>query len=76
MDWIVPVAGKGEHWRERRRLLDRSLRPGATASHGRVIEEKTRTFLSRLLATPKNFRAHIDLSVLSHLSIQRPLTHM
>jgi len=76
MDWIVPLARKGEHWRECRRLLDRSLRPGATASHGRVIEEKTRAFLGRLLTTPKDFRAHIDLSVLSLLSIQRPLTLM
>lgn len=65
MDWIVPLTRKGEYWRERRRLLDRSLRPGSTASHGRVIEEKTRSFLGRLISTPKDFRAHIDLSVFS-----------
>jgi hypothetical protein len=65
MDWIVPASRKGKYWRESRRLLDRSLRPGATTSHGRLIEEKTRSFLDQLLANPKDFRAHIDLSVLS-----------
>ncbi|KAH9058247.1 cytochrome P450 [Lactarius vividus] len=45
----------------RRRLLNRSLRPGATALDQHLIEEKTRAFLSQLLATPKAFRKHLHL---------------
>jgi len=41
--------------------LDRSLRPGATALYRQLIQEKTRGFLAQLLATPKDFRDHIEL---------------
>ncbi|KAI0291061.1 cytochrome P450 [Multifurca ochricompacta] len=61
VDWTLPIAKKGRAWREGRRLLDRSLRPGATALHRQLIEEKTRIFLGQLLSTPKDFRAHVDL---------------
>ncbi|KAI9448684.1 cytochrome P450 [Lactarius psammicola] len=61
IDWVFFLARMGNYWREGRRLLDRSLRPGATAPHRRLIEEKTRVFLGQLLVTPKEFREHIDL---------------
>ena len=64
VDWMFPVTRLGKYWREGRKRLDRSLRPGATASHRRLIEEKTRMFLGQLLTTPKAFRGHIDLFVL------------
>jgi cytochrome P450 len=68
VNWIFPIARMGKYWREGRKLLDRSLRPGATTSHRRLIEEKTRVLLSQLLATPKAFREHVDLFVpLPHL---------
>ena len=63
VDWIFPIARKGKYWREGRRLLERSFRPGETDSHWRMIEDNTRVFLGQLLATPKAFREHIDLSV-------------
>jgi hypothetical protein len=63
MDWSLAVARKNTSWREGRRLLDRSLRPGATMSYRRVMEEKTRTFLAKLLEDPKPFSSHIELSV-------------
>jgi hypothetical protein len=53
----------GELWREGRKLLDRSLRPGGTISYRRMMQENTRDFLARLLATPKEFRGHINLSI-------------
>jgi hypothetical protein len=69
VDWILPISRIGKYWRDGRKLLDRSLRPGATASHRRLIEEKTHLFLGQLLATPKAFREHIDLLVpLPHFS--------
>ncbi|KAH9016885.1 cytochrome P450 [Lactarius hengduanensis] len=61
MDWAFFLARMGKYWREGRKLLDRGLRPGATALHRRLIEEKTRVFLGQLLATPNGFREHINL---------------
>ncbi|KAH9013292.1 cytochrome P450 [Lactarius deliciosus] len=61
VDWLFPLSRTGKYWREGRRLLDRSLRPGATALHRHLIEEKTRAFLSQLLATPMAFRKHLHL---------------
>lgn len=63
VNWTLPIARKGKLWRDGRKLLDRSLRPGATAMHQRLIEEKTRAFLRQLLFRPKHFREHIDLLV-------------
>jgi hypothetical protein len=63
VNWTLPGIRKGKPWRDGRKLLDRSLRPGATALHRRLIEEKTHAFLSQLLSTPKHFREHIDLLV-------------
>ncbi|KAH8984173.1 cytochrome P450 [Lactarius hatsudake] len=63
VDWLFPLSRTGKYWREGRRLLDRSLRPGATALHRHLIEEKTRAFLSQLLATPMAFREHLQLLV-------------
>jgi hypothetical protein len=68
VEWIFPLAKVGKYWREGRKLLDRSLRPGATASHRRLIEEKTHVFLGQLLSNPKALREHIDQLVsLPHL---------
>ena len=61
MDWIVSTARSNEHWREGRRLLDRSLGPGATVSYRRMMEEKTRVFLGGLLESPEDFLGHIGL---------------
>ncbi|KAI9445943.1 cytochrome P450 [Lactarius indigo] len=61
VDWLFLLTRVGNGWRQGRRLLDRSLRPGATALHRQMIEEKTRVFLGQLLATPNGFREHIDL---------------
>jgi len=82
MDWLFALSRMGKYWREGRKLLDRSFRSGATASHRRLIEEKTRVFLGQLLATPKAFREHIYLlvplpccpiTVDSHCSLQGKL---
>jgi hypothetical protein len=63
MDWPVFMTGMTETWRKGRKLLDRSLRPGAVIPFRQMIQEKTREFLSQLLATPKDFEAHVGLSV-------------
>lgn len=76
MDWALLSARKGEVWREGRKLLDRSLRPGATTSYQQMMRENTHRFLTRLLETPKEFRGHLDQSAISFLCIILPLTVM
>ena len=63
MDWPIFFTGMTETWREGRKLLDRSLRPGAMTSYQQMIQEKTREFLAQLFATPTDFHSHIELSV-------------
>jgi hypothetical protein len=64
MDWFTPNLGMSdESWREGRKLLDRSLRAGATISYRQMMQEKTRWFLAQLFANPKEFRHHIELSL-------------
>jgi cytochrome P450 len=69
MDWVLPNARKGEVWREGRKLLNHSLRPGATMSYRQMMLENTHGFLARLLATPEEFLGHIGLSVAILLAI-------
>ncbi|KAH9976333.1 CyP450 monooxygenase [Lactifluus volemus] len=57
MDWILPLSNMSGSVREGRRLLDRSLR---AASYRHMIQEKTHTFLEKLLASPEDFRHHIE----------------
>jgi cytochrome P450 len=61
LDWLVFISKKGDSWREGRKVLDRSLRPGATISYRQMMQENTYWFLAQLLATPKEFREHIEL---------------
>jgi cytochrome P450 len=59
--WQLPFAKYGEAWRQGRRLLDRSLRPGAAATYRPVQEAGARVLLTRLLATPNEWKDHIEL---------------
>ena len=63
VDWLLPVTEYGERWREGRKIAERSLRPGAMSLYHQRIEEITRAFLGELLASPADFRGHINLSV-------------
>jgi hypothetical protein len=74
MEWPLFMTGMNETWREGRKLLDRSLRPGATILYRQMMQEKTRELLSRLFATPKDLHAHIELSVRRLPYILRLLT--
>jgi cytochrome P450 len=63
MDWQIFMTGTSETWRKGRKILDRGLQPGAMVSYRQTMHEKTREFLTQLRANPKDFRAHIELSV-------------
>ena len=59
-DWVVPVAGYTEFWRQTRKLLDRGLRP-ATASVYRPLQQtKARALLVHLLAKPDEWEAQLE----------------
>jgi hypothetical protein len=59
--WQIPIARYGEAWRQGRKLLDRSLRPGAAAMYRPMQQTRARVLLTRLLATPDEWRDHIEL---------------
>ncbi|KAH9976348.1 cytochrome P450 [Lactifluus volemus] len=60
LDWILPISKMSESWREERRLLDRTLR-SASDVYRHMMKEKAGEFLAKLLATPRDFRRHIEL---------------
>ncbi|KAH9174412.1 cytochrome P450 [Lactarius sanguifluus] len=62
VDWLLAFTRYGEDWRERRKIADRILRPGAMSLYHQRIEENTHAFLSRLFVAPADFRGHVDLS--------------
>jgi hypothetical protein len=61
MDWPLFMTGMTETWREGRKIVDHSLRPGAVMTCGQMMQEKTCECLTQLFATPMNFRDHVEL---------------
>ena len=61
-NWILQAARSDERWRLGRRLLDRGLRPGATATYRPLLQARTYVFLHRLLVNPDQWEAHVNLS--------------
>ncbi len=59
--WQVPFTKYGEAWRQGRKVLDRGLRPGPTATYRPVQQARVRVLLTRLLATPNDWQAHVEL---------------
>jgi cytochrome P450 len=63
MDWFLVMTGTTETWRKGRKMLEGDFRPGAMMSYRQMMEEETRDLLAQLCATPKDFHAHVKLSV-------------
>ena len=62
-NWILTFGrSDDDSWRQGRRMLERGLRPGAAISYRSIIQARTHVFLSRLLETPHQWEAHLDLS--------------
>jgi hypothetical protein len=68
-NWFLPAARYTERWHQGRRVLDRSLRPGAVALYRPMQQSKTRVFLTRLLESPSEWEAHVELSATSILGL-------
>jgi hypothetical protein len=60
-DWVFPLARYAEPWRLGRKILDRSLGAGAASTYRPLQQLKTRLLLSRLLTSPHEWEAHIEL---------------
>ena len=69
--WQIPIARYGDAWRQGRKLLDRGLRPGAAPMYRPMQQARAHVLLTRLLATPDQWRAHIELCELVSLSPRR-----
>jgi hypothetical protein len=59
--WFLPTARYAEPWRQGRKLLDRGLRPGAAAAYRPMQEVKARVLLTRILGSPDDWEAHVEL---------------
>jgi cytochrome P450 len=69
--WLLPSAS-GDRWRPGRRVLDRGLRPGAAATYRPMQQARAHVLLSRLLESPQQWEAHIELLVSPLCSVLRP----
>ena len=63
MQWSVLLARYGEHWRFRRKIVERSFRPGSLSAYRVVQETRARALVTRLLQSPQEWISHIELSV-------------
>ena len=61
LGWLLPSARYGEPWRQGRKVLDRSLRPGASAAYRPMQESKARLLLTRISKNSKGWEAHVEL---------------
>ena len=55
--------GVNETWINGRKLLHRSLKPGAVILYQQMMQEKAREFLAQLRTNPKKFQDHVGRSV-------------
>ena len=62
-NWSLATSRGNDYWRTGRKILDRGLRPVATASYRPMTQARTRILLSQLLENPHQWEDHIDLSV-------------
>jgi hypothetical protein len=63
VQWSVLLARYGEHWRFRRKIVERSFRPGSLSAYRVIQETRARVLATRLLQSPHEWITHIELSV-------------
>jgi hypothetical protein len=75
--WFLPTARYADPWRQGRKVLDRGLRPGAAVAYHPMQEARARVLLARMLGSPDEWEAHIELSVISHYgAVSRSLSDL
>ncbi|KAI0273085.1 cytochrome P450 [Russula aff. rugulosa BPL654] len=61
VQWSVLLARYGEHWRFRRKIVERSFRPGSLSAYRVIQETKARALATRLFQSPQEWISHIEL---------------
>jgi hypothetical protein len=64
VQWSVLLARYGEYWRFRRKIVERSFRPGSLSAYRVIQETKARALATRLFQSPQEWISHIELSVI------------
>jgi hypothetical protein len=59
-EWNVGFGNCTESWRLARKLLDRSLRPAGIAAYRPLLQTKSYSLLSQVLANPEDLEAHLN----------------
>jgi cytochrome P450 len=78
VQWSVLLARYGEHWRFRRKIVERSFRPGSLSAYRAMQETRARVLVTRLLQSPQEWITHIELSAFSlfvHISFLNHTFH-
>lgn len=63
VQWSVLLARYGEHWRFRRKIVERSFRPASLSAYRVIQETRARVLATRLLQNPQEWITHTELSV-------------
>ncbi|KAI0064830.1 cytochrome P450 [Artomyces pyxidatus] len=58
--WYIPFLQDTAVWRQRRRILDRSLRPNAAVQYWPTQKKKVHDFLKDLRSRPEDFVHHVE----------------
>ena len=64
VQWSVLLARYGEHWSFRRKIVERSFRPGSLSAYRVIQETKARALATRLFQSPQEWVSHIELLVI------------
>lgn len=59
--WALPFARYGPGFRRARKIAERCYRPTSLAQYRAIQERKTRVLVTRMLETPLEWAAHIEL---------------
>lgn len=57
----LPFAKYGSDFRRARKIAERCYRPASLAQYSAIQERKTRVLVTRMLETPQEWAAHIEL---------------
>jgi len=65
VSWSLLLAAYGDPWRLRRKIAERGFRPASLATFRVLQETRARVLAARLLESPQEWAAHLELSGLS-----------
>ena len=63
--WSLLLAAYGDLWRLERKIAERGFRPASLTTFRPLQETRARVLAARLLESPQEWVAHLELSALS-----------